>query len=86
MANHKKIEDQICSAIKSVVGSKKNVTLHEPLLGKKESIYVNKCLKISEKNISFNNPYGDGKSAQRIVNLLKTLDTSDAIIQKRITY
>ena len=47
---------------------------------------INKCLKISEKNNSFNNPYGDGKSAQRIVNLLKTLDMGDEIIQKRITY
>jgi len=47
MIDNKKIENQICSAIKSVVRSKKNLTLHEPLLGKKESAYVNKCLKIN---------------------------------------
>lgn len=47
---------------------------------------INKCLEIKQKNTSFNNPYGDGKSAQRIVNLLKTLDISESIIQKRITY
>ena len=47
---------------------------------------INKCLKIIDENISFNNPYGDGKSAQKIVTLLKKLNISDKIIQKRITY
>lgn len=47
---------------------------------------LNKCLAIKNKNISFDNPYGDGKSSQRIVDLLKTLDIDEKIIQKRITY
>ena len=37
-------------------------------------------------NMQFDNPYGDGKSSQRIVDLLKTIDISNNIIQKRITY
>ena len=49
-------------------------------------IALNKCLAIKNKNISFDNPYGDGKSSQRIVDLLKTLDIDEKIIQKRITY
>lgn len=34
----------------------------------------------------FDNPYGDGKSAKRIVSFLKSLDISSNIIQKRIAY
>ena len=32
------------------------------------------------------NPYGDGRAAERIVRLLKSIDISDRVIQKRITY
>jgi len=32
------------------------------------------------------NPYGDGLSAKKIVDILKTIDISDNIIQKQITY
>ena len=32
------------------------------------------------------NPYGDGRSAQKIVSLLKEIDISEKIIQKRISY
>ncbi len=32
------------------------------------------------------NPYGDGQSAEKIVELLKKIDISDKIIQKQITY
>ena len=38
------------------------------------------------KGKKFENPYGDGKSAEKIVDLLKTIDISSEIIQKRITY
>ena len=47
---------------------------------------INKCLKIKNQKVIFDNPYGDGKSAKRIVKLLKTLDIDEKIIQKRITY
>ena len=42
-----KIENKIFSAIKSVVKQKKNITLHEPLLGAREKFHINKCLKIN---------------------------------------
>ena len=42
------------------------------------------CKRIGKKH--FENPYGDGKSSQRIVDLLKSIDISNNIIQKRITY
>jgi UDP-N-acetylglucosamine 2-epimerase (non-hydrolysing)/GDP/UDP-N,N'-diacetylbacillosamine 2-epimerase (hydrolysing) len=32
------------------------------------------------------NPYGDGQSAEKIIELLKKIDISDKIIQKQITY
>ena len=41
---------------------------------------------IKNQKVIFDNPYGDGKSAKRIVKLLKTLDIDEKIIQKRITY
>ena len=47
---------------------------------------INECLKIKDQKVTFDNPYGDGKSAKRIVKLLKTLDIDEKIIQKRITY
>ena len=47
---------------------------------------LSECLLIKNKNISFDNIYGDGKSSQRIVDLLKTLSIDEKIIQKRITY
>jgi len=36
------------------------------------------------KNIT--NPYGDGKSAQSIVDILETIPLNQDLIQKRITY
>ena len=36
------------------------------------------------KNIK--NPYGDGKSAKRIINILQSIDLNPQIIQKRISY
>jgi len=47
---------------------------------------INQCLEIKEKNITFNNPYGDGNSSQRIVDYLKSIDISNEVIQKMITY
>ena len=47
---------------------------------------IRKCQEIKAKNIKYENPYGDGKSAARIVELLKNLDISEKIVQKRITY
>ena len=32
------------------------------------------------------NPYGDGKSANRIIEILKKIDIGNKVIQKRITY
>jgi len=47
---------------------------------------IRECEEVKAKKISFENPYGDGKSADRIVELLKSLDISEKIVQKRITY
>ena len=47
---------------------------------------IRKSEKIKQNDHHFENPYGDGKSANRIVSLLKKLDISKKIVQKRITY
>ena len=47
-------------------------------------ILNNKNFKRSLQNLK--NPYGDGKSAKRILKYLKTIDISRNIIQKQITY
>ena len=47
---------------------------------------IKKCKEIREMNIEYDNPYGDGKSSERIVSLIKSLDLSPKIIQKKITY
>ena len=47
---------------------------------------INRCNEIKNKKIVFENPYGDGKSAQRITDLLKKLKIGNEVIQKRITY
>ena len=47
---------------------------------------IEKCKKIRNNGIEFENPYGDGKSAERIVSLIKSFDLSPSIIQKKITY
>jgi GDP/UDP-N,N'-diacetylbacillosamine 2-epimerase (hydrolysing) len=41
-------------------------------------------MKVSKRQ--FTNPYGDGQSAIKILNLLRTLDLGSHVIQKRITY
>ena len=43
---------------------------------------LQKCKKMKADGIEFENPYGDGDSAAKIVALLKTIDLSDKIIQK----
>ncbi len=45
---------------------------------------INKCLKI--KNKVYKKIYGDGNSAEKIVDLLKKIDISNEIIQKQISY
>ena len=47
---------------------------------------IKKCKEIRKMNIKYDNPYGDGKSSERIVSLIKSLDLSPKIIQKQITY
>jgi UDP-N-acetylglucosamine 2-epimerase (non-hydrolysing)/GDP/UDP-N,N'-diacetylbacillosamine 2-epimerase (hydrolysing) len=47
---------------------------------------MDKAVALKKSGTVFENPYGDGKSAARIVALLKTLDVSSSIIQKRISY
>lgn len=52
-----------------------------------EIVYaINKCKEMRQANMSFENPYGQGDSAQQIVDLLKNIEISKKIIQKRITY
>jgi GDP/UDP-N,N'-diacetylbacillosamine 2-epimerase (hydrolysing) len=47
---------------------------------------INSCKEMKENAMVFENLYGDGESAQKIIALLKSLDLGDEIIQKRITY
>ena len=48
---------------------------------------IKKGLLMKLTNSSFINPYGDGKSSQRIVEILKNIDIRDnKLIQKQITY
>ena len=56
----------------------------EQISDKIKFILNNKNFKKSLQNLK--NPYGDGKSAKRILKYLKTIDISRNIIQKQITY
>lgn len=56
----------------------------EKISDKIKFILNNEKFERSIKNLK--NPYGDGKSAKRILNHLKTIDISKKIIQKQITY
>ena len=47
---------------------------------------IDKCKDIRNNKIIFKNLYGDGKSAMRITSLIKKIDLSSEIIQKKITY
>lgn len=47
---------------------------------------IERCMEIKSKGICFDNPYGDGNSSPKIVELLKNIDISSNVIQKRITY
>jgi len=47
---------------------------------------IDKCNKIIDEKLIFDNPYGDGNSSTKIVNLLKKLKINEKIVQKRITY
>jgi UDP-N-acetylglucosamine 2-epimerase (non-hydrolysing)/GDP/UDP-N,N'-diacetylbacillosamine 2-epimerase (hydrolysing) len=47
---------------------------------------MERAIALKESGALFENPYGDGNSAERIIALLKTLDISSNIIQKRISY
>ena len=47
---------------------------------------IHECKKIKNDGIVFDNPYGDGTSSVKIVDLLKTINIGNEIIQKRITY
>ena len=47
---------------------------------------IGECLEIKSQNIIYENPYGNGDSSIKIINLLKSIDISPNIVQKRITY
>tara|TARA_B100001059_G_scaffold229791_1_gene262918 strand:+ start:2976 stop:4094 length:1119 start_codon:yes stop_codon:yes gene_type:complete len=47
---------------------------------------INRCKILRSKNIFYDNPYGDGNSAEQIISIIKTIDLSPKIIQKQITY
>lgn len=47
---------------------------------------ISECINIKKNNIEFDNPYGDGNSSQKIIKYLKSIDISNSVIQKRITY
>jgi len=47
---------------------------------------IKKSIEFKNRKIKVENPYGDGKSSERIVSLIKKIDLSNKIIQKTITY
>ena len=47
---------------------------------------IRKCIKMKSTNLEYENPYGNGNSAVKIIELLKTISLDDNILQKRITY
>ena len=47
---------------------------------------IQQCEEIKRNSKVFENPYGDGNSSARIVDLLKSLELGKEIVQKRITY
>lgn len=47
---------------------------------------IQQCKEIKKNKTNFKNPYGDGRSAYRIVDLLKKIEIGEKIVQKRITY
>ncbi len=47
---------------------------------------IKKSIEFKNRKIKVKNPYGDGKSSERIVSLIKKIDLSNKIIQKTITY
>ena len=47
---------------------------------------IHKCIRIKKAKTKFENPYGDGESSIRILDILKKLDLSSKVIQKKITY
>ena len=53
----------------------------------KQIIYaIKKCLKFKSENRRVKNPYGDGNSSKKIIEIIKKIDLSQKIIQKTITY
>ena len=49
-------------------------------------IAIKKAIEFKNKEKKVDNPYGDGNSAERIVEIIKKIDLSNDIIQKTITY
>ena len=47
---------------------------------------INKCIRNRYKDIKYENPYGDGNSSPKIIDLIKKIDLSNKVIQKKITY
>ena len=45
---------------------------------------IKKCKEIRKMNIKYDNPYGDGKSSERIVSLIKSLDLSPKLFKKKL--
>ena len=47
---------------------------------------INECKRLKKKKQKFSNPYGDGRSSARIVDLLNSINISRNIVQKRMAY
>ena len=56
---------------------------HEITRAIKKALYDNQFIKELKK---ITNPYGDGKSAQRIVDILETIPINLDMVQKKIAY
>lgn len=47
---------------------------------------MSRCIELKQQQISFENPYGDGESAARIVAIMSDLKIDSSVIQKRNSY
>lgn len=47
---------------------------------------IKDCIKSKNDSRNYSNPYGDGKSAKKIISIIKKIDLSNNVIQKTITY
>ena len=51
-----------------------------------DSINIANSVEFRNKLINLENPYGDGRSSERIVNIMASIEINDKLLQKELTY